>query len=104
MIEIQRADALDRTGALVFGCANMLYISPCERSSVFMCVCLRMCVCTVLYVCRRECVLVCAQISSCVYIYIYMDSMIYFQAICSKVRMAFNLVPLRRSQEKKNHS
>lgn len=78
MIEIQRGDALDRTGALVFGCANMLYISLVSIS-------LYMCVCVCMWICVR------------------MDCMICFWAICSKVGMAFNLAPVRQdSGEKKS--
>lgn len=39
VIEIQRADALDRTGALMFGCAKMLYISLCDGFLFNMCAC-----------------------------------------------------------------
>lgn len=103
MIEIQRAGALDRTGALVFGCANMLYISLCEGFPEFMCV-LFVCVCAcTVYVC--VCLCVCVHVRACArtdfFTGVYMDSMIYFRAICSKVGMAFNLAPLRRSQEEK---
>lgn len=81
MIEIQRVEALDRSDALVFGCAYLLYISPCEHFSVFICVH------------PHVCVRVCEYfIGEC------MDSMIYFLACCSKVGMAFNLAPLRSSQ------
>ena len=49
------------------------------------------------------CVCVCVFVCACTdfFMGVYMDSMIYFRAICSKVGMAFNLAPLRRSQEGK---
>ncbi len=64
----------------------------------FLCIYVCFCLCA-----RPPYVCVCACVSACANFFmgVYIDSMIYFQAICSKVGMAFNLAPLRRSQEKK---